>query len=397
MNLPQAFIILIGITAVLQSSEQEITVQVSAPEKDELTRVVSGSDSLRDSGLWHNPGESAFVKFPNTTVIPFSLESVKYGAEVIILFSNFNCAPLLLNAVLSILRTVDSIPVNLLTVAMDLETFHALSAISLPVWFPSMFKSAGNSNVQGIAINKTELLYGTSEFGNAMRLTTLCIGQLLGSGYNVFVSDVDVVWLKDPFKEILSLSERKPIQIGGNSPLNFNTGYYRIDSTEETRIFWERSLPGCQEGDDQACFNAMIRKHSMQNMIHYLSIELFPTTGCLWDKMKNEDHTRSFVFHASCRLGACSKWDFFRREDMFQLIALRKLNIFNLKAEIPAFMEEVVKIVAGTSDFCSALNAIESRYSSVATFTLPNNSDMGCRHTRNKQTPSKYPAIAFSQ
>ena len=147
---------------------------------------------------------------------------------------------------------------NYVVFALDKELFDELTALNINVlpFASDVPLSSGFSN------------WRTREFTEIVFCKILIVQKLLKMGFNVLLSDGDIIWLDDPMK-YMSLDNGFDIQIQLNSGLfkvktpikilEYNTGFYLAKSNKKTIDFFEATtlLPG---RDDQDCFNKILRQ-----------------------------------------------------------------------------------------------------------------------------------------
>ncbi|KAK1409240.1 hypothetical protein QVD17_35766 [Tagetes erecta] len=94
---------------------------------------------------------------------------------------------------------------------------------------------------EGVEFDGNEKLYMSEDFIKMMWRRTLFLGDVLKHGYNFIFTDMDVLWLRDPFPQ-LTQGENLDLQISvdrfngdqwdDNHPIN--TGFYMIKSNNKT-------------------------------------------------------------------------------------------------------------------------------------------------------------------
>ncbi|XP_034203873.1 uncharacterized protein At1g28695-like [Prunus dulcis] len=95
---------------------------------------------------------------------------------------------------------------------------------------------------------EAEKLYMSQDFINMMWRRTLFLKEMLKRGYSFIFTDIDVMWLRNPFPRLISFNESIDLQISTDSfngdqlseanPIN--TGFYMVRSNNRTISLFEK-------------------------------------------------------------------------------------------------------------------------------------------------------------
>lgn len=245
--------------------------------------------------------------------------------EIILIFGNLEVVPLILNLLQSIREVKVSMLVSFLVVAMDAQALKLCSKLKIPAWYPPLFDSVGPRYSD----------FGSLEFRESLIRTTTCIKRFLELGYNVFLTDVDIVWLRDSYPYIMR--SNATIWIGGNKVDQYNTGWYHSRANDQSVSLFGKIMT-CTIGDDQHCFNKYQGQY--EGLIEYIPKTLFPTTGCAWKRLTPKEKEAAYVFHASCNVGMKNKLMFYCQNGMFRIDMFRNRTQRDL---CPADLNEAIE------------------------------------------------------
>lgn len=235
--------------------------------------------------------------------------------ELIVQFLNYEMVPLLMNYLSSVAAVGVSTPTALLAVALDKETFQMLDDLHVPAWYPEhLFKG-----------NSTRNAYQEFNSPGANKLERdrlIGILELLRSGYNLFVNDVDLVWLRDPFPRFLR--SNSSMQIGGVEFGHFNAGYYHVVAGQINTDVFTETLECANLGTlDQTCLNKALSKQKKdKTVLEFLEPEEYPASGCTFRKLTESQKKEAYLFHATCVVGMENKINFMCENSALRLGAL---------------------------------------------------------------------------
>lgn len=135
----------------------------------------------------------------------------------------------------------NGIPVRhrLMVFTLDEEAYRRSNELGIKSLFldPRMYGQAGGSDG-----------FGDKQFSRTMFYKNAIIHDLLELGANVLFQDVDLIWLKDPFKYLTAADAQEDLYImydGPNRlhrPLHANTGFIYVKCKEACKAFFETAL-----------------------------------------------------------------------------------------------------------------------------------------------------------
>ncbi|XP_065039879.1 uncharacterized protein LOC103985856 [Musa acuminata AAA Group] len=139
---------------------------------------------------------------------------------------------------------------HLLFVAVDQRAFNRCRTLELHCY---------NLVTEGVDFSK-EVFYMSDAFNNMMWRRTLFLGDVLRRGYNFIFTDMDVMWLRNPFSQLSRDGE--DLQMSSDfyygkpfNNSNFNTGFYFVTANKKTvALFdewyaWRNNSKGMKEQD----------------------------------------------------------------------------------------------------------------------------------------------------
>ncbi|CAL9753219.1 unnamed protein product [Musa acuminata subsp. burmannicoides] len=139
---------------------------------------------------------------------------------------------------------------HLLFVAVDQRAFNRCRTLELHCY---------NLVTEGVDFSK-EVFYMSDAFNNMMWRRTLFLGDVLRRGYSFIFTDMDVMWLRNPFSQLSRDGE--DLQMSSDfyygkpfNNSNFNTGFYFVTANKKTvALFdewyaWRNNLKGMKEQD----------------------------------------------------------------------------------------------------------------------------------------------------
>lgn len=256
--------------------------------------------------------------------------------ELIVLSANSQVLPLAIN----LLKSMSSLDmaadggrqIRILIIVFNDEAMTWCNKMHLPCfWSKGLFKSMGMHKM-----SSDYEKYGSDEFKTITLSLTHIIGWFLREGWTVFNTDVDIVWLKSPYKPPHSILDYdNDVAIGGNNAPYFkrtddiNTGFYRVQPSEWSTIFFEKMFHECKDSgvDDQDCMKKKLKAGGDRSMAHitFLNQTDYPISGCVWRMMKDSDKKeRAHLFHAACMNGMAEKLGFMNDNGMLRCSRLRK-------------------------------------------------------------------------
>lgn len=143
---------------------------------------------------------------------------------------------------------------NYMVICLDKDTFEKLSKFTKNVIL-------GNS----LFVDQKRWLW---------RKRMQAVNQLVKSGFDVILSDLDAVWREDPYKELFSRSEdivcqnialdpedqpkRVKVLLKNGLASMICPGILRIRNNERTKSFWENKVLGIRMPDDQDALNKAV-------------------------------------------------------------------------------------------------------------------------------------------
>ena len=229
--------------------------------------------------------------------------------------------------------------------------------------------------------------FGTAAFNRLLKVIVSCQLELLQqTSRHLIITDVDLVWLRDPIPWLLA-HDNHDFKIGGElrprkhlkkarpewRRQELNTGFMSLKPTKPVIAFWERQVEQCAgwaEADDQVCLNSLllgpaetsttplprsISQHSTRMKafgfshrkrlvgtescdvparvcaanpslpFDFLPVELFPVTHILWKKRnisQPERRKNAHIFHAPGEQGLEKKLKAMRSKSALFLRAL---------------------------------------------------------------------------
>lgn len=172
---------------------------------------------------------------------------------------------------------------NNIIVALDDEALAWATSINAP--FFSYLLEGADSPLGNDA-------YGSDGFRNIVTRRAKLVGSLLRAGFNVLESDVDIVWLKNPFKALFNDKGPYELQIQSDSRLGFveddprirypqfvNSGCYYARGTLRMADFldlWANTMEGHPEWLEQKTLNTLLKENVMRVKFRILDPVLVP-------------------------------------------------------------------------------------------------------------------------
>lgn len=232
--------------------------------------------------------------------------------ELILISSNSHTLSLALNVIASIgktfasLTTFDSILVEVLIIAHDMHTIQLCDSMHLPCWYPNMLNNI---------ISNGESSFIRQKLFNF----NFIILNLLQLNTNIFVTDVDVVWLKSPYHFIQSTPHDIIIRE------DMDLSYYHVRSSQYSKKIFEVLHTGCLNREryptSQQCLQMVYQ--NIPNYFTILNSTYFPD-ACNWTATSTSKSVASptsvkesslpssasfnaYMFHTSCKLSFTAK------------------------------------------------------------------------------------------
>lgn len=156
--------------------------------------------------------------------------------------------------------------------------------------------------------------YLDKTFARMMWYKTTSVYLSLVSGFNVLFQDVDLVWLKDPFKYFLSLDQDMIFMDDGQkspryTPYYVNSGFYFVKHNERTLYLFEKMMKcgaseiGKSHSHQQVLIRHIAESHHLYGLqVYVLDMKLFPSGQVYHENKKlvkkiQEKTYRPYVFH----------------------------------------------------------------------------------------------------
>ena len=152
----------------------------------------------------------------------------KYTKDVIVMVANYGVLDFIVNWMCS----YDTSNIKFVVVSLDKKLHDHIQKYT-------KITSIDGSRFNASAGSKTSN-FMTGEFNTISHMTVKCIHGILSEGYNVFFTDVDVAWLRDPipyFQRDVDFefqSENYNLEVG-----KINTGFYYARSNARSIAFME--------------------------------------------------------------------------------------------------------------------------------------------------------------
>jgi hypothetical protein len=169
---------------------------------------------------------------PQTGDLAKLLRRQAESGNLIVACANFGLLDMLLNWFCH-LRDI-SLHHQVVIFALDVRTFRYLDARGFPVHYSGVGGASNNSvtDVLGVDGNRKsdvddeiERVHGSPQFVRLAHRKTELVLHVLRLGYTVLYSDVDVVWLRDPFSVLCNHSRALRAANRSVPPLLFATDY----------------------------------------------------------------------------------------------------------------------------------------------------------------------------
>eukprot|EP00271_Cylindrocystis_brebissonii_P020647 TRINITY_DN692_c0_g1_i1.p1 TRINITY_DN692_c0_g1~~TRINITY_DN692_c0_g1_i1.p1 ORF type:complete len:802 (+),score=72.91 TRINITY_DN692_c0_g1_i1:430-2835(+) len=200
---------------------------VEKPTKSPLSRPIATVPTLMSSvpGLPHRMEDVLSVSarhIDNMKIV--TLVAVTFGyAEMLM---NFVCRLRLINA-----------SDNLVVAALDEDLYRYAALQGLAVYYERASDSLKSKVKKG-----SDCAFGTQCFRQFTKLKSRAVLKLLQAGYSVLWTDVDIVWFKDPLKELMSFgpgtlpiqSNEPNVTLPGTGIRRINSGFYFARSDKMT-------------------------------------------------------------------------------------------------------------------------------------------------------------------
>ncbi|WOL10488.1 hypothetical protein Cni_G19245 [Canna indica] len=193
---------------------------------------------------------------------------------------------------------------HLLFVAVDQTSFNRCSTLEL-----NCYKLV----TEGVDFTN-EVFYMSKEFIDMMWRRTLFLGEVLRRGYSYIFTDMDVLWLRNPFMKLNHDGEDLLMSsdfYNGN-PFDdsnfFNTGFYFVIPNNKTvALFdeWYESRNNSTGKNDQEALLKMKREGVFRRLglkVRYLDTTYF-TGFC----HKSKDFGKVITVHSNCCVGVKAK------------------------------------------------------------------------------------------
>ncbi|XP_078162811.1 uncharacterized protein LOC144557997 [Carex rostrata] len=152
-----------------------------------------------------------------------------------------------------------------------------------------------------------EVLYMTNSFIDMMWARTRLLSEVLRLGYSFIFTDMDILWLRNPFKNLKHQGEDMLLGCDGYNGLPYddrnsiNTGFFFVSSNNNTISFldkWYAARNNSEGKKEQDVLNELKSKgefHKMGIKVRYLDLEHF--SGMCQTKY---DAKKVTTVHANC-------------------------------------------------------------------------------------------------
>lgn len=166
-------------------------------------------------------------------------------------------------------------------------------------------------------------------FARMMWFKTTSVYLALQAGFNVLFQDVDLVWLRDPFRFLLDLQQDMVFMDDGQkspryTPYFTNSGFYFVRYNERTRYLFEKMVK-CGASDiskshshQQVLIKHIAEAHHLFGLgVHVLDMKQFPS-GQVYHENKplvrkiQAKEFRPFVFHMCWTTNRVDKLVYFK-------------------------------------------------------------------------------------
>lgn len=157
-------------------------------------------------------------------------------------------------------------------------------------------------------------IYLDDTFARIMWFKTTSVYLALSAGFNVLFQDVDLVWLKNPFKYLVGLNQDIVFMDDGQispryTPYYVNSGFYFVNHNARTMYLFEKMIKcgaseiGRSHSHQQVLIRHIAESHHLFGLqVFVLNRELFPSGQTYHENKKLvkkiQDKTyRPYVFH----------------------------------------------------------------------------------------------------
>jgi hypothetical protein len=269
--------------------------------RESITEIRDGDDkwcNIGETGAWIGSTIRA-IGDPHTQHQPSDRK------DLIVTYTSLGYVSFTMNLLASFQHANITSPAELVVLALDEGSYELLCARRVPCWYSTTFAKSSGASLQA---GQEEIAnFGTKQFNMLSQQKITAIHALLGRGYNVFATDGDIAWKRDPFPSLEAYN--KPVVLMSSEGTELNTGYFYAQSTEGVRsLFAEVIRCGNEhvEMNDQDCFNHVKDKRTdadVADLMVGFPARLYPN-GC---QFPDSDKDNIYVFHATCRVGFAAK------------------------------------------------------------------------------------------
>jgi hypothetical protein len=287
------------------NSNSQAYAAYSSPKAEELLSRIPETKDGEDN--WCNIGTNGAKIGSSIQAIgdPHTHYQPSDQKDLIVTYTSLGYVSFTMNLLASFQRINLTKPVELVVLALDQGSYDLLCSRHVPCWYSTTYAKSSGASLQA---GQEEIAnFGTKQFNMLSQQKITAIHALLGRGYNIFATDGDIAWHRDPFPSLDKYNT--PLVLMDSEGTELNTGYFYAQSTPEViSLFAEVIECGIKnaEMNDQDCYNHVKDKRAQADVAKLMQefpARLYPN-GCQYPE---SDKDSIYVFHATCRVGYAAK------------------------------------------------------------------------------------------
>ncbi|XP_076909785.1 uncharacterized protein At1g28695-like [Bidens hawaiensis] len=196
-------------------------------------------------------------------------------------------------------EATQSLKEHLLIVAVDQTAYDKCMFLKLHCY---------KLETEGVEFDGGEKMFMSDDFIKMMWRRTLFLGDVLKHGYNFIFTDMDILWLRNPFPQLMidetldlqiSLDRFNGDQWSHNNPIN--TGFYMIRSNNKTIALydeWYQEKDNSEGKKEQDALYDLMRKGAFKRL--GLRVRFLDTICFSGFCQKSRDVKEVSTVHANC-------------------------------------------------------------------------------------------------
>ena len=146
----------------------------------------------------------AMIRPISITSADAAASSLQEEKDLILTYTSAGYVSFTMNLLASLQRVEISRVVEVVVLTLDKKSYDQLCALHVPCWYSTTLGEASGASAQTTRNDIAH--FGSEQFNRLSQQKMTAIHSLLGRGYNVFATDGDIAWKRDPFPSLAAFT-----------------------------------------------------------------------------------------------------------------------------------------------------------------------------------------------